>query len=242
MPDRGPVDLELITRRQAVTEWRDRQITSVMHLLNDAATLSRSAFELQIVDAGLIESFWDPLQFVGPRVDQLMASSLVNKLEHFLAEAGRELRALDDRFESLAAALEDSAPALIMPKFLEHPASIEEAEIASQSQHEAPATAPSNDAEAAGVLARLGDRLSTSSISRSAREWRTWAAGNVLTAAEVLSRKLQDSSGLDERLKRSATERIAQAWLGDHGDPLPLKAQMFNLIEEVASEARSMNL
>ena len=51
------MDWELAMRRQAVTEWRDRQILAAHTMLNKCAQGARNAFEAQLAQATLLDVF-----------------------------------------------------------------------------------------------------------------------------------------------------------------------------------------
>ena len=62
-------------RRQALAEWRDRQILELCRLLNVHALHARTAIEAELHDAGLIDSEWDPARFAHARLDRLGGES-----------------------------------------------------------------------------------------------------------------------------------------------------------------------
>ena len=228
-----PMDIEFLSRRQAVTEWRDRQLFQAMTMLNAAGIGARTALDEQIKDAALFQSVWDPAGFVNARIDELMRSEVATRLETYLEQAAQELRALESRFQPLADALVASASAIEMPTAPE-PEPIASTAV----EHLLPPQVQQNE----GRLSRVTKRVSDLAITRSAREWGAWAADGVASVADTVSRSLQDSTGLYERLRRLGAERIASAWMGDAGTPRPLKAQLVLLIEDVTHEARSVNL
>lgn len=227
------MDIEFLSRRQAVTEWRDRQLFQAMTMLNAAGIGARTALDEQIKDAALFQSVWDPAGFVNARIDELMRGEVATRLETFLEQAAQELRALESRFQPLADALVASASAIEMPTAPEP-----EPVASTAVEHPSPPHIQQND----GRLSRVTKRVSDLAITRSAREWGARAADGVASVADTVSRSLQDSTGLYERLRRLGAERIASAWMGDAGTPRPLKAQLVLLIEDVTHEARSVNL
>nr|WP_314464299.1 hypothetical protein [uncultured Novosphingobium sp.] len=227
------MDIEFLSRRQAVTEWRDRQLLHAMTMLNTAGIEARTALDRQIKDAALIQSVWDPAGFVNARIDELMRAEVALRIDTFLDQAAQELRALEPRFFPLADALAASASAIEMP-------AAAEPEPATPSDTECSSTLPLQQGE--GRLSRVTKRVGDLAIARSAREWGIWAADGVTSVADTVSRSLQDTTGLYERLRRLGTERIASAWMGDAGTPRPPKAQLILLIEDVTHEARSVNL
>lgn len=227
------MDIEFLSRRQAVTEWRDRHLFQVMTMINAAGIEARAALDQQIKDAALLQSVWDPAGFVHARIDELMRAEVALRMGTFLRQAAQELRALDPGFSPLADALVASASAIEMP-------AAPEPELAASLDGEYASPLPIQEDE--GRLLRATKKVSNLAIARSAREWGAWAAEGVSSVADTVSRSLQDSTGLHGRLRRIAAERIASAWMGDAGSPRPLKAQLVLLIEDVTHEARSLNL
>lgn len=223
------MNIEFLARRQAVTEWRDRQLFQAMTMLNTAGIDARAALDREIKNAALVQSVWDPSGFVNARVDELMRAQVAGRIEPFLRQAAQELRALEHRFEPLAEALLASATMIDMP-------------AAPEPEPAAPSDSPSPAQQSESRLSRVGKIVNGLAVTRSAREWGSWAADGVASVADTVSRSLQDSTGLYERLRRVGALRIATAWMGDVGSPRPLKAQLVLLIEDVTNEARSVNL
>lgn len=229
------MDIELLAIRQSIAEWRDRQFFTILGLINQTAIASKVGLEAQIVDAALVQSALDPAGFAGHRIDLLMRTGVGEWLAQTLADASAELRALSSTFEGLAAKLETGTSSLEMPALPAPPASEVPETLGSDAA--APSTKPVEEKPAAGKLSRFG-----SLVSGSAKEWHAKARVGVSDLATTVSRTLQDRSGLDERLRRAAGQRIALAWMGDTGEPVPFKGQLFNLINTIALEARSMSL
>jgi hypothetical protein len=227
------MNIEFLARRQAVTEWRDRQLFQALSMLNTAGIEARAALDRQIEDVALFQSVWDPVGFVTARIDELMRQQVALRMEVFLEQAAQELRALEPRFSAMADALVVSVSALEMPVT---------PELARTPASNAPRTTSSLTRQTDRKLTNVARLVSGLALTRSAREWGSWAADGVASAADTFSRSLQGSTGLYQRLRRIGAERIALAWLGDSGSPRPLKVQLVLLIDDVTHEARSVNL
>ncbi|MEO6093251.1 MAG: hypothetical protein ABIT04_11825 [Novosphingobium sp.] len=227
------MDVEFLLRRQAVTEWRDRHLFHAVSTINTAAIKARIDFDALLAEAALVDSIWDPSGFVFGRIDSLMRKHLTGKLDAFLAQAAEELRVIEARFDLLAEALTASASTLTFP----------EAAIApDESVSEAAQFRLGANYTGGGILTNLRSlslAVRDHSLARTARAWSTRASKSVATRAEAVGKSLHDRMGLYDRLRRKAAERIATAWMGDVGSPIPLKAQLLVLIDDVASEARS---
>lgn len=221
------MEIDFLLRRQAVCEWRDRQLFQAVSTINSAAIKARADFDAQLEEAGFADTVWDPEAFAFGRIDALMSKHLAGPLEAFLTGAASELRLIEDRFAALAEALASSNAALVLPIGAAAP------------PEQAPVTAES------GATPRVKPVAPESGFQRLSglvREWGSRASENIVSTAETVSKSVQDRTGLYDRLRRKAAERIKGAWMGDGGDPLPLKAQLIGLIEDVTSEARSINL
>ncbi len=212
------MNLDALIRRQAVTGWRDQQLFAAASALNAAAVTTRARFETHLKDAALIQSLWDPAAFARTHVDTAMLDRFGQSLDRWLITAAEELRALDGRFGALAGALAASGPSITMP--LAEPG---------------PTPGGSTDQNPVSASPATG-------IAGKAQEWASWLKSGATDVADTVSRTMQDRSGLDERLRRACGARLADIWLGDKGDPVPVKAQLYSLIDSVANDARGMNL
>lgn len=218
------MDIDFLIRRQAVTEWRDRQLFAAMSALNAAAMAARAEFEDHLKDAELLQSLIDPAGFVTDRIDAAMRGQLTARTEVLLADASAELRALDTRLASLADALAGSGSALEFPASAQPPLQRGAAETAKMA--DAP---PIPEVLAPGLL-------------RTARDWGNWFVTGATGVADTLSRTVQARGGMNDRLRRIAAARIDAAWMASTGDPRTIRTQLVSLIDDVAHEARSMNL
>ena len=99
------MDWELAMRRQAVTEWRDRQILAAHTMLNNCAQGARNAFEAQLAQATLLDSVWDPAGFSNHRIDTLLHDSVINGVADYFASAGQELGSIDTLLAPLCQAM-----------------------------------------------------------------------------------------------------------------------------------------
>jgi hypothetical protein len=109
------MDIELLSRRQAVMEWRDRWYSQAITLLNGAGIKARAAFDVSIADAGATETMWDADSFVLGHIDALMAQYLEGEISAFLKAAAEELACIDERFVDLGHALVEHHAALTLP-------------------------------------------------------------------------------------------------------------------------------
>lgn len=223
------MDIDFLIRRQAVTEWRDRQLFAAMSALNAAAMAARAEFEDHLKDAELLQSLIDPAGFVTDRIDAAMRGQLTARTEALLTDAAAELRALDTRLASLADALADSASALELPAASQGPAQPDTAQAAII-------------ADAGPDLSAPADPSPETGLSRAARDWGSRFVSGVTGVADTLSRTMQARGGLNDRLRRIAAARIDAAWMASTGDPRTIRTQLVSLIDDVAHEARSMNL
>lgn len=227
------MDIDFLLRRQAIIEWRDRWFMQAVTTINAAAIKARADFDASLGDAGVSDTVWGPDRFTFGRIDSLMAQHLDGEISRFLAGAAEELRSIDERLTTLASALADSVSTLDLPDANGEPAKM--ADQPTPMTHEP-------DAKKPALFQRLAGLVKDHSVTRTAQAWGAKASETVAHTAEVVGKSLQDKAGLYDRLRRKAGDRIASAWLGDGGTPLPLKAQLLALIDDVTSEARSNNL
>lgn len=213
--------LELAISRQAVAEWRDRQILSAAALLNEKAIDARAAFDREVENATAAETIFNPSALANARIDHLLGASLGASLPDFLGMAANELVSVDQRLQDIGDALR-RPDAIVMPLATTPlPATATpiaevsgEARGAEQAQSERPGLA--------GLPARLAKRASS-------------LAGDAGSAADDL---FQDKLGLKNRLRSAAAQRVAQSWMGGTGDPKPVMAQLISLIDETTHAAR----
>ena len=225
------MEIDFLLRRQAVCEWRDRHLFQAVSTINCAAIKARADFDAQLEEAGFADTVWDPEAFAFGRIDTLMRKHLAGSLNTFLTGAADELRLIEGRFGPLADALASSSSALVLPVG----AAVGETATGQAAPSE---QSPCTAAEAKPAEPETGFQR----LSGLVREWGSRASENIVSTAETVSKSVQDRTGLYDRLRRKAAERIKGAWMGDGGDPLPLKVQLIGLIEDVTSEARSINL
>lgn len=217
------MDWELASQRQFVAEWRDRQILDACALFNREAKTAREAFEAYIKGSRLYDSTWDASEFVRTRIDRLLYKTMPAQLAQFFEDAARELRALDPHFEALGEALRrDNAivlPQARQPELTEPPV---------LQKTEAPQ--PASGDRGKGRFGRVGEKL-----GKTARQ--------VGRTAKRASDKLQNWTGLRDRLRNIAAEHIQQQWMtgtpGAEVDPRPVLSQVIAIIDEVAYTARS---
>jgi hypothetical protein len=232
------MDIEFLLRRQAVMDWRDRWFTQTVSTINAAAISARADFAALLEAADAIETIRDPAGFVYGHIDASMTNRLNDRLPAFCKAASDELRCIEERFVPLGDALAESWEALLLPNSIVPVESLFNAVSANPGS-------PFANAKSSHIprsLKRLTSFMRDHSLTRAAQAIGSKASQKVAASADTLGKTIQDKSGFYARLRRMAGDRIASAWMGDAGTPLPLKAQMLTLLDEVASEARSFNL
>lgn len=200
--------------------------------MNRAAQQSREAFEAQMSGASFVDTLWDPAGFAHKRIDVGMQERLAAVTTDLLGEAASELRLIDEGFAELAAALEGSAGNITFP-CAPSPAD-QTAETSRDAQlGSAPPSGTSN-------TEGWGSHVAEFPGARSARAWSEWAADAVAKAGESAGLAIKDRTGLHDRLRFAAVERVRAAWLGYAGTPRPVLAQLLSMIDDVASSARNL--
>lgn len=227
------MDIDFLLRRQAIVEWRDRWFIQAVSTINAAAIKACADFDKALSDAGVADTVWDPDRFTFGRIDNLMSRHLDGEIDGFLAGAAEELRGIDEKLAALASALAEGVSNLTMPD-------ANDEGVNEPDQHSAVPEAAL--AQTPAPFQRFTSFVNDHSVARTAQAWWAKASEFATQTAESVGKSLQDKAGLYDRLRRSAGDRIATAWLGNSGTPLPLKAQLLMLIDDVTSEARSSNL
>lgn len=214
--------MERAISRQAVAEWRDRQILTAAALLNQKGIEARSAFEREVEQATAAEALFNQAAFVNARIDALLKDSLTASLPDYLVVASRELVSIDSRFKPLGKAL-TRADAIALPEIAD------------------PSPALNASAEAPAAEATLTEQPSVGSKralsglpTRLAKRAATLAQGAGSAADDVV----QDTLGLKKRLRAAAAQRIASTWMGESQDPRSPLAQIVALIDETSYAAR----
>jgi hypothetical protein len=213
------IEVEGASKRQAIAEWRDHHLLAALELMGQTAQTSLAEFEELLAKAGVTDTVWDPVGFAQPRVDTAMRSRLPRGLADLIASAAAELRGMDLAFAKLADALEQSR-SVVMPQ------------AALPELMSSPTPEPSSAVEIVSERGRTGrvfDKLAEVASEAAKR------GGEVLDA-------LQDRVGIRDRARSAASERIATAWLGEAGDPLPVLAQITRMIDNTSETARMSTL
>ena len=99
--------MDLGYQRQAVAEWRDRQMTAAAALFNLQAVDARAAFDRDLHDATARDAFF-PSALATTRIDALMTAALDQALPDFLSAAAQELVAISERLTTLSQGLGDA--------------------------------------------------------------------------------------------------------------------------------------
>ncbi|WIY67958.1 hypothetical protein KB221_07465 [Aquidulcibacter paucihalophilus] len=213
--------MERAISRQAVAEWRDRQILAAAALLNQKSIDARAAFDREVETATAAETIFNPSALANSRIDALMGASLSASLPEFLGIAARELASIDQRLGDISDTL--SRPDLIALPLASSPlpAATAVVEVGSDNTSEPEDTQP----QKRGI-----SRVSAMLVKRASS-----LADGAGSAADDL---LQDKLGLKNRLRSAATQRIAQSWMGGTGEPRPVLAQLVSLIDDTTHAAR----
>lgn len=209
--------MELAISRQAVAEWRDRQILSAAALLNEKAIEARAAFDREVDNATAAETIFNPGALANSRVDALLGASLSTSLPDFFGIAARELTSIDQR-------LSDIGDPLIRPDAIILPLAPPPLPASTVAVEEASAGAPEADPPRSEQSALAGARAM---LARRAK-----------SAGSAADEMLQDKLGLKNRLRSAAAQRIAQSWMSGSGEPKPVLAQLISLIDESTHAAR----
>ncbi|MEP3156867.1 MAG: hypothetical protein ABJO64_11160 [Nitratireductor sp.] len=224
------MDLAALEKRQSVVRWRDDLTLACWRIVNEAAIAARGAFESEIDQAGIYAAIVDPSGFARDRVDSIMRDRTVEPLRKTFAAAAEDLRGIDERFLPLADALENSFRTIALPS----PATTE-AEASFEAQ---PSASPSFGHRLTSMLSGITDRKPV----QYARDAGSKAFDLLSDAGDAASQLLQSGTGLHARLRGSAGDRICERWMASSGDPVPLMAQITEIVEKVGNEARSITL
>lgn len=224
------MDIDLLEKRQAIAGWRDRLVLGIWRVVNNAGAEARAGIERHLAEAGIVDTLWDPASFTRERIDEVMRATVSSGLKDLFVASAEELRAIDPRFGALADVLVTSFNEIRMP------------EMTSHDQKTGGALHAPRKKVAQGRLASLVANVTERRVVRGARDWGSWALDIVSEASDAASQKLQSGTGLHDRLRRSAQERISTVWMGTGGDPQPMMAQVLSVVEDVGHEARSISL
>lgn len=211
--------MELAISRQAVAEWRDRQILSAAALLNQKCIEARAAFELEAEGMTAVETIFNHSQFANTRIDALLGASLTASLPKFLELAARELSSIDPRLEKIASALV-RPNAIVLPATSEPPTTPTASDASQDKADQGPT--PS----ARGALTEIPAKLAKQ------------AARIAQGAGSAADDALQDTLGLKKRLRSAAAQRVARAWMGEGDDTISPLQQLVDLIDETSHAAR----
>jgi hypothetical protein len=214
------IEVEGAAKRQAIAEWRDRHLLAALELMGQAAQNSLAEFEEQLAKAGMTDTVWDPVGFAQPRIDTAMRSRLPRGLADLIARAAAELRSMGSAFAASADALEQSRSVLLP-----------QAAIPELMSSHVPSASPASEivVSGRGTMSRVLDKLAE-------------VAGEAAKRGGEVLDTLQNKVGIRDRARATASGRIATAWLGDAGDPLPVLAQITRMIDNTSETARMSTL
>lgn len=216
----GSVLLELAISRQAVAEWRDRQILFAAALVNQKAMDAHAAFDREIETATAAETIFNPAAIANARMDALLSTLLGESLPDFLDLAADELTSVDQRLSEVADALR-RPDTLVLPQTTSLPPHLAAAEQ--------PTDVPDDIDQT-----QKGKRRLLSVPAMLAKRASSLADGAGSAADELLQEKL----GLKNRLRAAAAQRVADSWMGGAGEPKSPLAQLVSLIDETTYAAR----
>lgn len=208
--------MDLGYQRQAVAEWRDRQMTAAAALFNLKAVDARAAFDRDLHDATARDAFF-PSALATTRIDALMTAALDQALPCFLSAAAEELAAISERLTTLSQGLGDAK--LDLPSAAS--ATLDAA--SAPASEEAPASAAATPS--AAWLTDLPSRL------------RKQAAGVIDSAGAAADQLVNERLKMVDRLRAAAAKRIERAWMNDEAGCDPL-SQLIGLIDETAHASR----
>ncbi|WP_433947310.1 hypothetical protein [Brevundimonas diminuta] len=208
--------MDLGYQRQAVAEWRDRQMTAAAALFNLKAVDARAAFDRDLHDATARDAFF-PSALATTRIDALMTAALDQALPSFLSAAAEELIAISARLTTLSQGLGDAK--------LDFPSAASATLEAASAPESEEAPAPLAATPPAAWLADLPGRL------------RKQAAGVLDSAGAAADHLVNEKLRMVERLRAAAAKRIERAWMNDEAGHDPL-SQLIGLIDETAHASR----
>lgn len=221
------LEIERGIARQAIADWRDRQIIDAAALINRAGSEARQAYETDLETTVLSESLFGAVQSAAARTDELMEAALREPLRVFLVIAASELAEINARLAPIGEAIVRD-DAISFPSARIQPPAVEDEPLSEVSAGQAnPADASVEARRGSGWLNRLSERVATGA---------TTLAASTASAADTL---VQDGLGLRGRMRKVAAERIETAWIGTAGEPRPLLAKLIALIDEAAFQART---
>lgn len=209
--------MDLGYQRQAVAEWRDRQMVAAAALFNLQAVDARAAFDRDLHDATARDAFF-PSSLATTRIDALMTAALDLALPGFLSAAAEELVAISERLTALSQGL--GAAQIALPSAASATADAPPTSSDAEATPAAPSTTPP-----AAWLADLPGRL------------RKQAAGVLDSAGAAADHLVNEKLRMVERLRAAAAKRIERAWMNDEAGCDPL-SQLIGLIDETAHASR----
>lgn len=230
--------VDLLTRRQAVLEWRDRQTFELIEMLSRAAVDAQLALDRQIKEAEILGSIWEPARFVNARIDAAMHDFLANRCPKLHHDAALELEYLDSAFKPLGEAFLEAAQAVELPNSMDGDVLPSEPVEHGPQSEQSFRRLGKLKRRAAGAFSYVGGLP----VAKSILKFGGRAADGVSVAADSLSQTLQDSAGLHGRLRKAGEVRLGEAWLGMDGSNKSYLANSVEVIDEVANVARSMSL
>lgn len=227
------LDWQAAMKRQALAEWRDRQVLSAVRMLNTLSEQARRKFDESLAEASFKDTVWDPARFVDHRIDYLLGGTVPKALGQFLEVAASELTAISSDFAAYGEALARSTGfSLPIPT---------ERDEQFQSEDATPEEVQASPADKGDGATKAGSSwaLSDLTIVRTVSALGERATNAIWEAGVAAEREIQNRSGLYDRLRAAAAARVATRWMGSSGEPRPVLAQVIDLIDGVTGEART---
>lgn len=206
--------LDAAVLRQAVMDWRDRQILAAASLLNRSIIDARTGLDTELDEATAGDALFNPVRFANRRIDERMNSALRPRMDLFIEEAASELSGLDPRLAVTAQALTS-------------------AELNWPQSDGQPISAPDQPVE----TREPGER-SPSPLDLLARVGRS--AGDLANSAGAATDSVVNQRlGMIARIRQAVDRRIETAWMNVADRPDTLLFQLVDLIDRTCHDARS---
>jgi len=227
------LDWQAALQRQALAEWRDRQVLAAFRMLNTLSADARRKFDESLAEANLKDTVWDPASFADHRIDALLCATAPPALDQFLRAAGAELSIISEGFAAYGEALARSH-GFSLPNSPANDQPTQSEGFPSEQKYETEVPKPDGGQTTGSRWSFSGLALVRTVSALSGRA--TNAVRDVGVAAE---REIQTRTGLYDRLRTAAAARVATRWMGSGGEPRSVLSQLIDLIDGVTGEARA---
>lgn len=227
------LDWQAALQRQALAEWRDRQVLASVRMLNRLSEEARRKFDESLAEASFKDTVWDPASFADHRIDFLLCETVPKALSQLLEVAASELTAISADFAAYGEALASST-GFSFPTPAERNAHAQSEDVTLDDVQAPPAVGDASAAKAGSSWT-----LSNLTIVRTVSALSERATNAISKAGVAAEREIQNRSGLYDRLRVAAAARVATRWMGSSGEPRPVLAQVTDLIDGLTGEART---